>query len=304
MLHALITLPVSFFSGYCLEHRYNLSNQSVLQWVRERLKGIIVSLPLGVLLLLALYYCLRVYGTWWWLPMGCAIAILSVCFARLAPLLIFPLFYTFTPISQGSLKERIAHLCTQAGLRVEGVFTFNLSKDTKKANAGFAGIGKAKRVILGDTLVREFSEEEIETVFAHEVGHYVHRHIPVSIFVGVVSLFAILFLTSRLYEWSLEALGYSSLSELGALPLLGIWLSVLGAVIAPIGNAISRKHEREADAYAVERTGKRDAFVSALNRLAAMNISDIEPHPLVEWLFYSHPSISKRIRAIESMAPR
>jgi STE24 endopeptidase len=122
--------------------------------------------------------------------------------------------------------------------------------------------------------------------------------------VGVVSLFAVLFLTSRLYEWSLEALGYSSLSELGALPLLGIWLSVLGAVIAPIGNAISRKHEREADAYAVERTGKRDAFVSALNRLAAMNISDIEPHPLVEWLFYSHPSISKRIRAIESMAPR
>lgn len=296
-----ITLPLSFYSGYIIEHRYGLSNQSLWRWAGERLKGLLVAAPIGAAVLIVLYYCLNRYGSAWWLPVSIALTVFSVVLARLAPVLIMPLFYKFTPLADGSLKERIMRLCAEAGLRVEGVFSFNLSKNTKKANAGFTGIGKSRRIILGDTLVKEFSEEEIETVFAHELGHYKHRHIIIGICIGTVSTFAGLFIAARLYEASLSVFGFSSITELAALPLLAIWLSVFALVTSPLGNIISRRHERQADAYAVKSTGNRSAFVSALRKLAAMNLADPEPHPLVEFLFYSHPAIARRIKIVESL---
>ena len=301
VMQALITLPLGFYSGYHIEHRYALSNQSLVRWAWERLKGILVSLPLAVAVLALLYYCLTTYGIWWWLPVSTALTLLSVVLTRLAPILIMPLFYKFTPIQNGSLKERIVRLCSETGLRIEGIFSFNLSKNTKKANAGFTGIGKSKRIILGDTLLQDFSEEEIETVFAHELGHYKHRHIIIGILIGIVSTFLGLFITAQLYEWSLTSFGFTAITDFEALPILAVWLSVFGLVTSPIGNVISRRHEREADAYAVQKTGNKSAFISALQKLAAMNLADPEPHPIVEFLFYSHPSIARRIRAVESI---
>jgi STE24 endopeptidase len=222
---------------------------------------------------------------------------------RIAPVLIMPLFYRFTPLVDGTLKERILRLCESAGVRVEGIFSFNLSKNTRKANAAFTGIGRSRRIILGDTLVRNFSEEEIETVFAHELGHYRFGHIRAGIVTGTLSTFAGLYIASRLYEWSAAALHFPSMTDLAALPLLAIWLSLFGLLTSPLGNMISRHHERQADAYAVHTTGKRDAFVAALRKLSDMNLADPAPHPLVEFLFYSHPPIAKRIRALEHGHP-
>jgi STE24 endopeptidase len=301
LLQLLITLPMGFYSGFVIEHRYNLSNQSFGRWAWERLKGTLVSLPIVIAVLFLLFFCLATYRELWWLPVSICLTFLSVVLARIAPILLLPLFYKFTPLEDGSLKNRILRLCDETGLRVNGVFSFNLSKNTKKANAGFTGIGKSKRIILGDTLVKEFSEEEIETVFAHELGHYKYRHIVIGILASVISTFAGLFITARLYQWSVVWLGFGSVSELAALPLLAIWLSLFGLVTSPIGNMISRRHERQADAYAVRATGNKAAFLGALRKLASMNLADPEPHPLIEFLFYSHPSISRRIEGVESI---
>jgi len=295
----LLTSPFGFFSGYILEQRYGLSNQTIRGWAWEQLKGLLVGLPLACGALLLLYTCLERFGILWWLPVGTVLALFSVLMARLAPVLLFPLFYTFTPLAEGPLRERISRLCQSAGVDFRGIYTFNLSKNTKKANAGFAGIGRSRRIILGDTLVHDFTDEEIETVFAHELGHSVHHHLVTGMAVGVASTFLGLFIASRLYDWSLGIAGFTGLTQLAALPLLAIWLSLFGLVVGPLMNILSRRNEREADRYAVAASGNPAAFVSALRKLAFMNLADPEPHPLVEFLFYSHPSITRRIREVK-----
>jgi STE24 endopeptidase len=300
LAHSAIALPLSFFSGYIVEHRYGLSNQSTARWAWEHGKGMMVGAPLALCMVMVLYLCLEGYGPWWWLPVGTTVTLLSVVLARLAPTLILPLFYRFRPVDNGPLKERIHRLCRDAGLHIEGIFTFDLSKNTRKANAAFTGIGKSRRIILGDTLMQEFSEDEIETVFAHELGHYYYHHVRTGILLGIVSTFAGLYIAARLYSWSMEILGFSSLTDLGILPLLGVWLSLFALLTSPLGNALSRRHERQADSYAVSATGNPGAFASALRKLAEKNLADPEPHPVIEFLFYSHPSISQRLTLVEA----
>lgn len=301
LIESVVTSPLGFYSSYVLEHRYNLSNQTLGKWAWERLKGMLVGAPFMVVVVFVLYYCLQTYGNNWWLPVSIALTFFSIVLARIVPTFIMPLFYTFTPIEEGSLRERITTLCNEAGVHIKGIFAFNMSKNTKKANAGFTGIGKSKRIILGDTLMQEFSEDEIATVFAHELGHYKHKHIIIGIVVGIVSTFVGLFVASKLYSVSLGWFGFTAITDLAALPLLGLWLSLFGLVTSPLGNILSRKHEREADRYAVTTTRDASAFISALQKLATMNLADPEPHPLVEFLFYSHPSILRRIAFVESL---
>jgi len=295
----IFSLPLSFYSGYIVEHRYNLSNQSFLQWMWEQTKGFLVSLPIVVPLALLFYFFLREYQGLWWLPVATAMFVVSILLSKIVPVFIMPLFYKFTPLENEPLRERILSLCKNTKMNVTGIFAFNLSKTTKKANAGFTGIGKSKRIILGDTLLQHFSDDEVETVFAHELGHYVHGHIWKNIVVGTLSIYAGLFITSQLYSLSLGWFGFSSVDQLAALPLLALWLGVYSLMTSPLSNALSRKYEFEADRYAIDRTGNAPAFMSTMRKLAEMNLSDTAPHPLVEFLFYSHPSIEKRIRAAE-----
>ncbi len=296
-----ISIPLGFYSGYVVEHRYNLSNQTPGRWAWERLKGILIAAPFMLIVVTVLYYCLTTYGEHWWLPVSIVLAFFSVVLARIVPTFIMPLFYKFTPLEEGLLKNRISALCEKAGVKFDGIFSFNMSKNTKKANAGFTGIGKSKRIILGDTLLDKFSEEEIETVFAHELGHYTYKHILIGIVVGMISTFVGLFVVSKLHAASVGWLNLNGIADLAALPLLGVWLSLYGLVTSPLGNLLSRKHERQADVYAVRSTGKGEAFISALKKLSESNLADPEPHPLVEFLFYSHPSITRRIALVQSL---
>ena len=295
----LLTLPLQFYSGFYLEHKYNLSNQSLRAWLWERLKGLLVSIPITVPLLLALFFCLKSFGSWWWLPVGSVLFFVSVVLARLAPVLIFPLFYRFKPLPDGPLKSTVLRLCQSVGMSVEGVCVFDMSKNTKKANAAFTGIGKSKRIILGDTLVANFRDDEIETVFAHELGHYKLKHIRTMMVIGTVSSFLGLYLTARAYEISLPRFGFATPDRLAALPLLAMWLGVYSLVAGPLTNAISRAHERAADRYSIGLTGNAEAFANALRKLASINLADVSPHPVVEFLFHSHPSVEKRLRALE-----
>lgn len=299
-LQALVALPFTFFSGFVLEHRFHLSNRSLRGWVWDHTKGVLVTLPIAGTLGAAAYLCLEMFGNEWWLPVGTLVTLTSLIMTGVAPVVIFPLFYRFSPLSDERLIRRLHELCKRARFHFSGIFTFDLSKTTRKANAGFAGIGKSRRIILGDTLVQGFTEDEIETVVAHELGHYVHRHILVGLLVGAVSSFLGLFIASRAYAWSLPWFGFSAITEYGALPLLALWLGVFALVTTPLANMLSRHHERQADAYAVRLTGRPESFASALRKLGVSNLADPSPHPLVEFLFYSHPSLTRRLRAVEA----
>jgi STE24 endopeptidase len=294
-----ITLPFAFVLGYLIEHRYGLSTQSFGRWAWERLKAFLVSAPLAAALVIALYACLEYCGSSWWLALALLVTVANLLFARLAPVLLLRVFYTVVPIGEGPLKERITLLCKSAGIHFQGIYSYNLSKNTRKANAAFTGIGKAKRVLLGDTLLQEFTEAEIETVVAHELGHLRRHHIPIGIAVGALFTFLGLFAAGQLYSWSLVRTGFAGPTDIAALPLLAIWLSLFALVTMPLGNMLSRRHEREADAFAVRITGNAAAFASALRKLSARNLADQAPHPLVEFLFYSHPSIGRRLQALE-----
>jgi STE24 endopeptidase len=304
LAQTVLTLPLQYYSGFYLEHKYNLSNQTVWAWMWEGLKGLLVSIPIVTPLLLAFLYCLRTFGSLWWLPVGSMLFFVSVVLARLGPIIIFPLFYKFEPLPDGTLKSTILRICADVGMSVQGVFVFNLSKNTKKANAAFTGIGKSKRIILGDTLVANFRDEEIETVFAHELGHYKLKHLLIMMAVGTVNSFLGLYVTALLYAASLSWFGFSGIDQIAALPLLALWLGVFSFITTPLTNVISRAHERAADRFAVRLTRNGEAFANALRKLATINLADVSPHPVVEFLFHSHPSIEKRIRAVELFGGR
>lgn len=298
----IITLPISFTSSYLIEHRYGLSNQTIAHWCVEQLKGLAVGSVLGVPVLLFFYWCSMTFNEFWWFPMSIALLVLFILLSRIAPVLILPLFYKLTPLPDSLLKTRIEELCRDHGIFVNGIFEFNLSKNTKKANAAFTGIGKSKRVLLADTLLHSFPEDEILSVYAHELGHHKHHHLWKGIMLGAVHTFAAFYLSSIFFTFLSRIAGFHPTNFIPALPLLALSLSMIGILTAPMFNAISRKYEREADLYAVKIFGQHQPFISALERLAMMNLTDVSPHPLVEFLFYSHPSIKKRIAAIQHIS--
>ncbi|MCW8803541.1 MAG: M48 family metallopeptidase [Ignavibacteriaceae bacterium] len=299
---SILSFPVSYYTGFYLEHKYNLSNQTFGKWVWEGLKGLLVLLIIGIPILLAFYFFLNYFGTIWWLPFATIMFFISVVLSQIFPILIFPIFYKITPIENEGLKERINKLARNAKLKVENVYKFNMSKNTKKANAAFTGLGKTKRIILGDTLLDNYSEDEIETVIAHELGHFKKKHIIKNIIIGTVSSFLTLFIIALLYQNSLSWFGFTSITELSALPLLALWSMLIGLIQSPLGNILSRKFEFEADEYAVIETKNPASFKKTLEKLTDQNLGDKEPHPFVEWFFYSHPSIKNRINAIERFA--
>ena len=299
---SILSFPVSWYSGFFLEHKYNLSNQTFWKWIWEGLKGLLVSLVIGIPILLTFYYVLNTFYSLWWLPFAIIMFLISVVLSQIFPVLIFPIFYKITPLEDENLRAQITNLAKNAKLKVENVYKFNMSKNTKKANAAFTGLGKTKRIILGDTLLNNYSMEEIETVIAHELGHYKNKHIIKNIIIGTASSFLTLFLIALLYQNSLDWFGFESITQVSALPLLALWSMLIGIIQTPLGNILSRKFEYEADEYAVIETKNPFAFKKTLEKLTDQNLGDKEPHPFVEWFFYSHPSIKNRIAAINQFA--
>lgn len=291
--------PINFYSEFILEHKYELSNQTFVKWLWENFKGTLVAGAIGIPLLLAFYFFLNLFGSIWWLPFAVLMFIVSVVLAQIVPIIILPLFYKVSPIENEELKESIIRLAKEVGMNVQNVFSFNMSKNTKKANAAFTGLGKTKRIILGDTLLESYSHEEVETVIAHELGHYKYKHIIKNIFIGTLFSFLTLFLIATLYELSLRWFSFTSITQIAALPLLSLWGMLIGLILSPISNIISRKYEYQADTYAVESTKNPEAFKQTLKKINEQNLGDEDPHPFVEWFFYSHPSIKNRIKAID-----
>ena len=301
MAGGIIGFPLEFYSSYILEHRFKLSNQSFLKWIIERAKSLLVGLALGIPVALAFYYFLRVTGGLWWVYFSIFLFLVSILLARLAPVLIFPIFYTFKPMENSEIGEKILTIIQKYKIQIKGIFSFNMSKETKKANAGFTGIGKSKRIILSDTLIENFSPDEIAVIFAHEVGHYRRRHIVKNIFLSGIVIFISFYICGQVYDWSLYKFGFSNVYDIAAIPILFFYLSLFSLLTMPLTNFISRKYEIEADDFSIKATGDRGSFISGMEKLAEINLADKEPNPIVEFLFYGHPSIKKRIDRVEKM---
>src|SRR5687767_5112461 len=296
-IYALINLPLGYYSGFILPHRFGQSNQTFKDWVIDQIKGLVIGAPIGLLLLELLYLALRVTGDLWWLWAAIGMLIFTVLLSNLAPILIMPLFNKYVPLGDEhrELADRLLDLARRANTKVQGVFKFDLSKRTKAANAALTGIGNTRRIILGDTLLNEFTTDEIETVIAHELGHHVHRDIPVGIVVsGVISLIG-LYIASLVLNWGATAFGFSGPADIGALPLFGLTMGLFGVLTMPLNNAYSRWREVRADTYALESTHKPQAFINAMTRLANQNLADADPEPWVVFLLYSHPPIRDRV---------
>ena len=296
-IFALINLPLSYYSGFVLPHRFDQSNQTFKDWVIDQLKGLAVGLPLSLLLLELLYLALRVTGDLWWLWAAGGMLIFTVLLSNLAPILIMPLFNKYVPLGEEhkELADRLLELARRAKTRVRGVFKFDMSRRTKAANAALTGIGNTRRIVLGDTLINEFSTDEIETILAHELGHHVHRDIPFLIAFGTLTTTLSLYLASLALDWAVGYFGFTGPADIAAFPALGLIFGAYGLITMPFENAISRWRENMADDYALESTGKKEAFASAFTRLANQNLGEVDPEKWVVWLFYSHPPLGERI---------
>ena len=294
-----LSLPLSFYSGFILEHRYELSNQTFWAWLWDWKKRQILSFVISAPLILVLYALVWNFESSWWILAWAGYAVFSLVLGKLFPVLIVPLFYKYSPITDQVLKQKIESLAARFNMAIQNVYSLNLSKTTKKANAAFTGLGKTKRVILGDTLLDSFTHEEIESVLAHELGHYKNKDIWKQFGFGVLFSFIGFWLAFRLLGAGAEALGYNGAADVRAFPLLCLIFYVFGLIMSPLGNAFSRYAERKADQFALETTRDPKPFISAMQKLSDLNLADPNPHPLIEFFMYDHPAIAKRIRMAE-----
>jgi STE24 endopeptidase len=301
-LYLLINIPLSFYSGFILPHRFEMSTQTLKGWITDQVKGILLGGVVGFVVLQVVYLVLRLYPDTWWLWTAGFLLLFSVLLANLAPVLLMPLFYKFKPLDEeyADLAERLVRLTKQAGANVKGVYQFDMSRRTKAANAALTGVGNTRRILLGDTLLKEFTKDEIETIMAHELGHHVHHDIPMGIVVESITTLAGLYLASLVLNWGVGYFNFKGVWDIAALPLLMLVMGAYGLVTMPIGNAFSRWRERRADAYALEATGNGQAYASALTRLANQNLADADPEPWVEFFLHSHPALNKRIARAET----
>lgn len=296
-IYVVIDLPMSYYSGFVLPHRFEQSTQKLRDWIVDQAKGFMIGAPLGLILLELLYLALRATGDLWWLWAAGGLLVFNVLVSNLAPILIMPLFNKYVPLGEEhkDLAERLLKLADQAHTKVGGVYQFDMSRRTKSANAALAGIGNTRRIVLADTFINEFTPDEIETVLAHELGHQVHHDIPVLIAYGTLSTMIGLYLASLALNLAVAYFGFSGISDIAAFPAFGAIIGLYGLLTMPLDNAMSRWRERMADEYALSSTGKSEAFASAFVRLANQNLGEVDPEKWVVFMFYSHPPLHARI---------
>jgi STE24 endopeptidase len=291
------------YYGFRVEHRYNLSNQKLRAWVWDETKGFLVGVALASIVVEMLYFIVRQFPQHWWLIGWAAFLGLFVLMAQLAPVVLFPIFYKFEPLENDELKSRLVTLSERAGTRVRGVYKWNLSEKSKKANAALTGLGNTRRIILADTLLDHYSADEIEAVLAHELGHHVHQHIMKSIVVQAGITLVGFWAANWVLHYAVERTHmFETVSDFANLPLLVLVSTVLSFLLLPALNAYSRYNERQADRYAFQSIASVDPFISSMNKLADQNLAERSPARWVEWFFQSHPAISRRVSAAEAWA--
>ncbi|MBV8086497.1 MAG: M48 family metallopeptidase [Chloroflexi bacterium] len=297
----MVSLPQSWL-GYQLSRGYGLSTQSPRSWFADNLKGLGLMLVLGGIVVELTYFFLRTQPAWWWLIMAAILLLFTVLLANLAPVLIVPLFYKFTPLEDEELTQRLLRLVERAGTHVRGVFTMHLSDKTTAANAAVMGWGNTRRIVVGDTLTSQFTHDETEAVLAHELGHHIHKDIWRGIAVdGGVQLVG-LWLTALCLAFAVARSWLPGLADGANMPGLALLFGFFTAIFTPLTNWRSRVAERKADEYAIRTATRPRAFVWSMIRLANQNLAEVDPPRWVEALLYDHPAIQRRIALFDAEA--
>ena len=289
--------------GFRLEHRFNLSNQKLGSWIGDQIKGWLLGIVLGAIIAEIVYSMIAISREYWWLFSWLIFVPLLIFFVQIYPVIISPLFEKFSPIQNEELKARLLRLGERAGTRIRGVYEWKFSQKSKKANAYIAGLGSTRRIVLADTLLANYTDDEIEAVMAHELGHQVHRHMVKMIIVELGVTLLAFWLASRVLDYAIDDLRmFTHATDFASIPLLALVSSVLSLLLLPALNAYSRFTERQADVYCWKSVNTVEPYITAMEKLNKQNLAESHPSRIVEILFHSHPPISKRIAAAQEWA--
>ena len=289
LLLSLLTFPLDYYRGFILEHRFGLSLQSFSAWLADYAKNFSISFLLTVLALFGLYLLMIRLPGRWWAAAGVFVTLFLVLSTYLYPIIIDPLFYRFTTLEDEELHSSIIEMSKEAGIEVDKVLVADASRRTTKVNAYFTGMGRTKRIVIFDNLLAGFSKEEILAVIAHEMGHWKHSHIFKGIILGAAGMFLGFFLLQKLLD------GMGAGAGIRGLTLALLYFSLFSFVSLPVQNAFSRAFEWQADLEAIRLTGDPRAIVSLEQNLAKANLADVDPHPFVKFVLYTHPPVMERI---------
>jgi STE24 endopeptidase len=302
LLTKAFSLGIDFYS-FRVEHRFHLSNQRLPNWAWDQTKSFALTFLLSQALVQVVYFLIRLQSQWWWVTGWALFMLLSVMLAHIAPVVLFPLFFRFHALNDDELTARLTRMSEKAGARVRGVYEWMLSEKTRKANAALMGLGRTRRIVISDTLLATFNHDEIEAVLAHELGHHVYRHMLKGIVVqGVITFFGFWCLKLAIRWAELDWNRHYDQIDFANLPLMILVSTAISMALLPVMNAYSRFNERQADVYAWKSLGSVAPFCSAMEKLAAQNLSEREPSRMVEILFHSHPAIGRRVRAAMAWA--
>jgi len=298
----LLSFPFALYSSFLLDRKYGLSSESLGAWLADHLKALGVGLVLTIGAAIAVYASISSWPRTWWLIDAALFAAAAAVFSRVAPIVLLPMFYRFTPLARESLRDRLVALSTRAGVPVLGAFEWGLGDKTTRANAALVGMGRTRRIIVSDTLLKDYSDDEIEVILAHELSHHVHHDLWSAL--AVESLAVLVSLAAA--HAGLVALsgrfGLGSESDVAGLPLLVLSGGAVSLLLTPFANAWSRHNERRADLYALALTGRSAPFISAMRRLGAQNLAEARPSRPVLWFFHTHPTIEERIATARSFS--
>lgn len=292
--YRLVTLPLHWLGGYWLPRRFGLLHQPFRRWLWDAVKAGLIGGMLGLLAVLIIYALLRV-TPWWWL-WGAAIFLAGYALlALVAPIWLVPLFYRLTPLPDGELLTRLLALARRVGVPVTGVFVVDQSRKSRTANAAVTGLGRTRRILLFDTLLDEFTPEEVEAVLAHELAHQLHGDIRRGLLVQGALTLVTFWIADRALRWGAGWLGLDGPADIAGLPLFGLILMLVSLAALPVANGWSRRVEWQADRFALRTIPDPRAFIRSMERLATLNLAEREPHRLEELFLYSHPAIERRI---------
>lgn len=298
---ALLSLPFSIYSTFVVEERFGFNRTTWPVFLSDRIKSLFLTVLLGALLLAGVLWFFENMPSFAWLWCWIGVSIVMLALQVAVPAWILPLFNKFTPLEAGALKEAVLACSRAAGFPMETLFVMDGSKRSSKSNAFFAGLGRKKRLVLFDTLIKNHPVSEIVAVVAHEIGHYKKKHLPKQTLLAILQAGVLFFLLSLVISWPdlFEAFHVSTVSVHGGLVFFAILYSPAAAGLGLLNQALSRRHEFAADAFAIDAGGSGPAMVDALKRLSVDNMANLTPHPFYVFLHYSHPPVADRIKAIE-----
>jgi STE24 endopeptidase len=304
LVFSLASLPTDLYSTFGLEARFGFNKMTPRLYIADKFKALLIGLVIGVPFLFVLFWLMEAMGRFWWIWAFLFISGFQLLMIVVYPTLIAPLFNKFEPLKEGELRDRILRLADQIGFKTSGIYSMDGSKRSGHSNAYFTGIGKAKRIVLFDTLIEQMTIQQGLAVLAHEMGHYKMKHIRRMLVVQTVFLFIGLYVLSLLltYQPIFAAFGFDHPSNHVALVLFSLLAGPFTFYLSPLINLLSRKHEYEADSFAATTLREGKSMEEALVNLTIKNLSNLTPHPWYSAYHYSHPTPAERIAAIRQCA--